>query len=77
MKNFVKQRGFFIFCSEVDVLFRKGATGNVEMLPLVEMSEEEESNGEGSGLKSVDVEYEQKVEGTAQTAPPKLKRLRT
>ena len=45
------------------------------MPPLVEMSEEEESSGQGSGLKSVDIEYEQKVEGTAQTVPPKLKRL--
>ena len=49
----------------------------MEMPPLVEMSEEEEEGeGEESGLKLVDVEYEQKVKGTSRSAPPKLKRLR-
>ena len=48
------------------------------MPPLVEMSEEEEkeARGEESELKSVDVEYEQKVEGKSHAVPPKLKRLR-
>ena len=51
-------------------------TGNIEMPPLVEMSEEEEEGRrEESGLKSVDVEYEQKVKGTSCAVPPKLKRL--
>ena len=55
-------------------MFQKGATSNIEMPPLVEMSEEEEeARGEESELKSVDIEYEQKVEGTSHAVPPKLK----
>ena len=57
-------------------MFQKGVTSNIEMPPLVEMSEEEEeARGEESELKSVDIEYEQEVEGTSRVVPPKLKRL--
>ena len=78
-KNFYQRKNFsFIFYRGVDILFKKAATGNVKIPPLLEASEEEEEGEKEGGISEPVEEMRGKEsEGALHGAPPNLKRLRT